>query len=302
TYHLKESLVGQCGFEKKRILITNPPQDYIAITSGLGDGRPQNILLLPVVFEGELKAVIELASFQPFSSNYLNFLDQLMDSVGVILNMISSSMRTEELLQEVKRSNAELEAQAKELEEKAKLLELKNKEVEMASLSLEEKAEQLSLISKYKSEFLANMSHELRTPLNSLLILSQVLAENRDGNLTTEQVKFAETVYTSGHELLALINEILDLSKVEAGKMPIVPKPFAVADIKRYLQETFQPVAAQKQLAFEIEMAPDAPTTMVTDVSRLQQVLKNFLSNAVKFTARGSVQLRISPSTAPDGE
>src|SRR5207344_2564255 len=157
---------------------------------------------------------IELASFHEFSENHLTFLDQLMDSLGVVLNMISSTMRTEELLQELKRSNAELEAQANELEDKAKLLEVKNQEVELARGSLEEKAEQLSLISKYKSEFLANMSHELRTPLNSLLILSKMLAENKDNNLKPEQVKFASTVYSAGCDLLALINEILDLSKV----------------------------------------------------------------------------------------
>ncbi len=223
-YRLKEGLVGQCAFEKKRILLTKVPDDYIQIGSSLGETKPLNLLVLPVLFEGELKAVIELASFKPFTTNYLSFLDQLMDSIGVILNMISSSMRTEELLQELKKSNAELEAQAKELEEKAKLLEVKNQEVELASLSLQEKAEQLSLISKYKSEFLANMSHELRTPLNSLLILSKMLAENKENNLKPEQVKFASTVYSAGCDLLALINEILDLSKVEAGKMPIDPK------------------------------------------------------------------------------
>jgi len=300
-YRLQETLIGQCAFEKKRILLVDVPPDFIYVVSGLGEAPARCVLVLPVLFEGEVKAVIELASFKAFSPNYLTFLDQLMDSIGVILNMISSSMRTEELLQELKKSNADLEVQAVELNDKAKLLEVKNREVELASRSLEEKAGQLQLISKYKSEFLANMSHELRTPLNSLLILSQVLAENRDGNLTAEQVKFAETVYTSGHELLALINEILDLSKVEAGKMPIAPKPCTVADIKSYLEESFRPVAAQKQLDFEIEMAPDAPASMVTDVSRLQQVLKNLLSNAVKFTARGGVQLRIASNGDADG-
>src|SRR5512132_1800292 len=171
-----------------------------------------------------------------------------MDSIGVILNMISSSMRTEELLQELKRSNAELEAQAGQLNEKAKLLEIKNQEVELASKSVEEKAEQLQLISKYKSEFLANMSHELRTPLNSLLILSKMLAENRDGNLTPEQVRFASTVYTSGTELLALINEILDLSKVEAGKMLIEPREATLAEVGEYLEQNFLHVAEQKGL------------------------------------------------------
>jgi len=293
TYRLKESLVGQCAFEKKRILITKPPLDYISITSGLGEATPQNILLLPVVFEGELKAVIELASFQPFSTNYLNFLDQLMDSVGVILNMISSTMRTEELLQEVKRSNAELENQAKELEEKAKLLELKNKEVEMASLSLEEKAEQLSLISKYKSEFLANMSHELRTPLNSLLILSKALSENKDNNLTPEQIKYSSTVHSTGQDLLTLINEILDLSKVEAGKMSIEPQAILLPQIYEYLEHNFRPLAEYKNLTFTINANGNLPKTVFTDNNRLQQILKNLLSNAIKFTEKGEVNMDI---------
>jgi len=291
TYQLKESLVGQCAFEKKRILITKPPEDYISITSGLGEAKPQNILLLPVVFEGELKAVIELASFQPFSVNYLNFLDQLMDSVGVILNMISSTMRTEELLQEVKRSNSELENQAKELEDKAKLLELKNKEVEMASLSLEEKAEQLSLISKYKSEFLANMSHELRTPLNSLLILSKALSENKESNLTPEQIKYASTVHSTGQDLLTLINEILDLSKVEAGKMSIEPQEIRLPQIYEYLEHNFRPLAAHKGLNFTINISGNLPKTVFTDNNRLQQILKNLLSNAIKFTEKGEVTM-----------
>jgi len=293
TYKLKESLVGQCAFEKKRILITKPPQDYISISSGLGESYPQNILLLPVVFEGELKAVIELASFQPFSINYLNFLDQLMDSVGVILNMISSTMRTEELLQEVKRSNAELENQAKELEDKAKLLELKNKEVEMASLSLEEKAEQLSLISKYKSEFLANMSHELRTPLNSLLILSKSLSENKENNLTSEQIKYASTVHSTGQDLLTLINEILDLSKVEAGKMSIEPQEILLPQINEYLEHNFRPMAEHKNLNFTVNADPRLPKTVFTDNNRLQQILKNLLSNAIKFTEKGEVIMDI---------
>ncbi|HEY6877705.1 MAG TPA: ATP-binding protein, partial [Polyangiales bacterium] len=251
---------------------------------------------------GEAKAVIELASFKVFIPNYLTFLDQLMDSVGVILNMISSSMRTEELLQQLKKSNVELEAQAAELNDKAKLLEVKNSEVELASRSLEEKAEQLSLISKYKSEFLANMSHELRTPLNSLLILSKMLAENRDGNLTDEQVKFAETVYSSGNDLLSLINEILDLSKVEAGKMPIDPKTFYLREVRDYLEQTFRHVADQKTLSFEIQMADNLPATMFSDISRLQQILKNLLSNAFKFTARGGVLMTIGRVTSGPNE
>ncbi len=297
-FKLKEGLVGQCAFEKKRILLTNPPLDYIHINSSLGEATPANIVVLPVLFEEEIKAVIELASFKPFSHNYINFLDQLMDSIGVILNMISSSMRTEELLQELKKSNAELEAQAKELEDKAKLLEVKNQEVELASQSLEEKAEQLSLISKYKSEFLANMSHELRTPLNSLLILSQTLAENRERNLSTEQVKFAATINSAGQDLLALINEILDLSKVEAGKMPVDPKGVKVNQIRDYLDSTFKPVAGHKNLDFQIVTQEGLPDNMFTDENRLQQILKNLLSNAFKFTESGNVTLRIGLADA----
>jgi HAMP domain-containing protein/signal transduction histidine kinase/CheY-like chemotaxis protein len=296
-YRLKEGLVGQCAFEKKRILLTHVPDDYVCIGSSLGEARPTNVIVLPVLFEGDLKAVIELASLHPFTANYLNFLSQLMDSIGVILNMISSTMRTEELLQEVKRSNTELGAQAKELEEKAKLLELKNNEVELASMSLQEKAEQLSLISKYKSEFLANMSHELRTPLNSLLILSKMLAENKDNNLKPEQVKFATTVYSAGCDLLSLINEILDLSKVEAGKMPIDPKNLEIAELQSTIEQTFRQVAEHKGLQFTIETAPDVPPTMFSDVVRVHQILKNLLSNAFKFTERGSVSLQIRPST-----
>ena len=296
SYRIKESLIGQCAFEKKRIVLTEVPANFIHVSTGLGEAPPRTVVVLPVLFEGETKAVIELASFGVFSHNHLTFLDQLMDSIGVILNMISSSMRTEELLQELKRSNAELEAQASELNEKAKLLEVKNNEVELASRSLEEKAEQLQLISKYKSEFLANMSHELRTPLNSLLILSKMLSENKEGNLTSDQVKFANTVYSSGNDLLGLINEILDLSKVEAGKMPIDPRQVQLQDVKEYVEQTFRHVANQKGLEFEIQTDPQAPLDMFTDMNRVHQILKNLLSNAFKFTEQGKVTLTIGPT------
>lgn len=292
-YRLKEGLVGQCAFEKKPIMLNQPDDDYALISSSTTEVKPLNIIVLPVLFEGELKAVIELASVKSFNQNYISFLYQLMDSVGVILNMISSSMRTEELLQELKRSNAELETQAKELEDKVELLEVKNHEVELASLSLEEKAEQLSLVSKYKSEFLANMSHELRTPLNSLLILSKTLANNKDKNLTAEQVKFANTVYSAGQDLLALINAILDLSKVEAGKMPVNPKDISIAEVDEYLEQTFRPVAEHKSLGFEVQVDERLPKNIFTDKNRLQQILKNLLSNAFEFTEKGQVKLQI---------
>ncbi len=293
-FRVGEGLVGQCALEKKPILLTKVPGDYIQISSGLGEAPPLNIIVLPVLFEGEVKGVIELASFNPFSAIHQIFLDQLTESIGVVLNMIGASMRTEQLLlqsqgltqelqtqskeltiqqEELKRTNAALEKQALELEEKAKQLEeqnanieVKNREVELARASLEEKAEQLSLISKYKSEFLANMSHELRTPLNS-------------------------TIYASGGDLLSLINEILDLSKVEAGKMQIEPRDIALIDLKDYFDRTFRPVAEQKGLRFEIEVADAVPTHIRTDPQRLQQVLKNLLANAFKFTEQGSIRL-----------
>ncbi len=295
-FHLGESLIGQCALEKKSILLTKVPHDYITINSGLGEAPPLNIIVLPVLFEGEVKAVIELASFQPFGQIHQIFLDQLMASIGVVLNMISASMRTEELLQELQKSNAELEAQAKELEEKASLLEIKNKEVELASVSLEEKAEQLSLISKYKSEFLANMSHELRTPLNSLLVLAKLLSENKDTTLTPKQVEYAQTIYTSGCDLLTLINEILDLSKVESGKMGVTPSDIRLQEIQEYVERTFREVAQQKALGFTISREEGLPNAVRTDEQRLQQILKNLLSNAFKFTEKGNVALRIGPA------
>jgi HAMP domain-containing protein/CheY-like chemotaxis protein/signal transduction histidine kinase len=337
-----EGLVGQAALEKQPILLQNVPDDYIQITSGLGEAPPRNIIVLPILFEGEVKAVIELASFLPFSQIHQTFLDQLAESIGVVLNMIQANMRTEELLeqsqkltqelqsqsqelqqqqQELKRSNSELEAQAKslrqseellkeqqeelqqvneELEEKASLLaeqnakvEQKNREVESARQALEEKAEQLALSSKYKSEFLANMSHELRTPLNSLLILARLLSENKEGNLTDKQTEFADTIFTSGTDLLNLINDILDLSKVEAGKMEVEPAEFELTEVADYVERTFRPLAEQKALSFDIDVQPEAPTPMVTDVQRLQQVLKNLIANAIKFTDEGRVALTI---------
>ncbi|MHB1831765.1 MAG: response regulator, partial [Acidiferrobacteraceae bacterium] len=288
-----EGLVGQCAADKKPILLHKVPGNYIRIQSGLGQAAPVDVLVLPVLFEGEVLAVIELASFQAFSQIHRVFLDQLMVSIGVVLNIIGAGMRTEELLQELQRSNTELEAQARELEDKAKLLQVKNQEVELASLSLEEKAEQLALISKYKSEFLANMSHELRTPLNSLLIMAKLLADNKDSNLSSKQIEFANTIYASGRDLLSLINEILDLSKVEAGKMNVVPSNVSLTDIAEYVERDFRAVAQQKDLDLLVQVGPDLPPYIYTDAQRLQQVLKNLLSNAFKFTDRGTIALTI---------
>jgi CheY-like chemotaxis protein/signal transduction histidine kinase/HAMP domain-containing protein len=321
-FRLGESLVGQCALEKKTILIAKAPPDYISISSGLGEAVPAQVIILPVLFEGEIKAVIELASFSPFSNIHQLFLDQLMESIGVVIHTIGANMRTEELLEqsqkltqelqsqsseltgqqaELKRTNQALEKQALELEEKAKQLaeqnqniEVKNREVELARVNLEEKAEQLQLISRYKSEFLANMSHELRTPLNSLLILAKLLADNKDGNLEAKQIEYARTIYASGGDLLALINEILDLSKVEAGKMQVEPRNIAFTSIKEFVERSFRPVADDKGLKFSIELDSGLPPVIRTDPQRLQQVLKNLLANAFKFTERGSVELHMS--------
>jgi signal transduction histidine kinase/DNA-binding response OmpR family regulator/HAMP domain-containing protein len=337
-----EGLVGQAALEKKPILLTGVPDDYIVISSGLGEAPPRNIMVMPVLFEGEVKAVIELASFTPFSQIHQVFLDQLAESVGVVINMIAANMRTEELLEqsqkltqelqsqskelqqqqeELRRTNAELEAQARtlkaseealrdqqeelqqvneELEEKASLLaeqnrkvEQKNAEVEAARHELEEKAEQLAISSKYKSEFLANMSHELRTPLNSLLILAKLLADNKDGNLSEKQVEYAHTILSSGTDLLNLINDVLDLSKVEAGKMEVNPGDVYLKDVASYVDRSFRPLAEQKGLELNVTVDPDVPESVWTDGQRLQQVLKNLLSNAFKFTQNGSVSLTV---------
>ena len=331
-----EGLVGQCVLEKERILLTNVPSDYIQIRSGLGEATPLNIVVLPVLFEGDVKAVIELASFNRFNETHITFLDQLTESIGIVLNTIAANTRTEDLLQqsqslatelqsqqdELKKKNEQLEQQAEslreseellksqqeelqqtneELQEKATLLsrqkaevEAKNAEVEEARWAMEEKAEQLALTSKYKSEFLANMSHELRTPLNSMLILSKQLAENHDENLTPKQTQFAETIHSSGADLLSLINDILDLSKIESGMMGIEVGALPFAQITERLDRSFHQMAVDKGLEFKIERAENLPATIQTDDKRLQQVLKNLLSNAFKFTEKGSVSLHIA--------
>jgi CheY-like chemotaxis protein/signal transduction histidine kinase/HAMP domain-containing protein len=333
-----EGLVGQCTLERERILVTNVPSNYVYVTSGLGEAPPNNIVVLPVLFEGEAKAVIELSTFKTFSDTHLTFLDQLTESIGIVLNTIAANTRTEDLLQqsqslaaelqsqqdELKKTNEQLEQQAEslreseellksqqeelqqtneELQEKAALLarqkaevEAKNREVEEARWEMEEKAEQLALTSKYKSEFLANMSHELRTPLNSMLILSRQLAENVNQNLTGKQVQFAETIHSSGSDLLSLINDILDLSKIESGMMGIEVSEILLADITEQLERNFHQVAQDKNLEFAIDLSETLSETIRTDDKRLQQVLMNLLSNAFKFTEQGRVVLTIKPA------
>ncbi len=311
-FRLGEGLVGQCALEKERILITQAPSDYVQISSGLGEGAPLNIVVLPVIFEGQVVAVIELASFNRFSDIHLSFLDQLTESIGIVLNTIQAGMRTEELLKQSQSLASELQTQQEELqqtneelEEKARLLseqksevERKNSEVEQARVALQEKAEQLALTSKYKSEFLANMSHELRTPLNSLLILSQQLAENPEKNLTEKQVEFSRTIHSSGSDLLTLINDILDLSKIESGTVTVEVGETRFADLCDDVERTFRHMAVAKGLAFNTELDPKLPRAIYTDGKRLQQVLKNLLSNAFKFTEKGAVTLGVAPAVS----
>jgi signal transduction histidine kinase/CheY-like chemotaxis protein/HAMP domain-containing protein len=307
---LGEGLVGQCAVEKQKILLQNPPASYLKVSSGLGDATPISIAILPVLFEGGVKAVLELASFEHFNPMHHAFLDQLTESIGIVLNTIEANTRTENLLRQSQSLARELQTQQQELqqtnqqlEEKAKLLaernvevERKNTEVEQARQALEEKAKQLSLTSKFKSEFLANMSHELRTPLNSLLILSDQLSKNPSGNLLPKQVQFAQTIHAAGNDLLTLINDILDLSKIESGTVVIDIENYSVEELRHYVERTFRHVAEAQRLEFAIEIDPRLPRDVQTDPKRLQQVLKNLLSNAFKFTERGSVILRIGPA------
>src|SRR5205807_1368238 len=303
-FALGEGLVGQCAFEKKRIVVTNVPKDYIKIASALGESTPANIIELPVLFEGEVRAVIELASFQPFSPTHIDFLDQLAESIGIVLNTIDANSRTEDLLKQsqslatelqsqqdqLQTTNDELAEKARQLAEQNAEIEQRRLEVESAKVLVEEKAEQLALTSRYKSEFLANMSHELRTPLNSLLILAQELAANPDGNLLAKQVEYATIIRSSGTDLLKLINDILDLSKIESGTVALDISSWPLAELRPMLERTFRHVAEATKLAFLIDLRPDLPETIPTDPQRLQQILNNLLSNAFKFTEKGKVE------------
>ncbi|WKX72934.1 HAMP domain-containing protein [Streptomyces sp. XD-27] len=312
-----ETLIGTAAKEKRTILVENVPPGYLKIASGLGEAAPAHVIVLPVLFEGQVLGVIELASFQPFAQIQKDFLNQIAEMIGTSVNTISVNTKTEvllkqsqELTEQLRERSAELENRQKalqasnaELEEKSDRLarqnrdiEVKNTEIEEARQVLEERAEQLAVSMRYKSEFLANMSHELRTPLNSLLILAKLLADNADGNLSPKQVEFAETIHGAGSDLLQLINDILDLSKVEAGKMDVSPTRIALVQLVDYVDATFQPLTAEKGLDFSVRVSPELPATLHTDEQRLLQVLRNLLSNAVKFTDTGAVELVIRPA------
>ncbi|ELS57048.1 putative Two-component system sensor kinase [Streptomyces viridochromogenes Tue57] len=312
-----EALIGTAAQEKRTILVENAPSGYLKISSGLGEAPPAQVIVLPVLFEGKVLGVIELASFTPFTQIQKDFLNQIAEMIATSVNTISVNTKTEvllkqsqELTEQLRERSAELENRQKalqasnaELEEKAELLaqqnrdiEVKNTEIEEARQVLEERAEQLAVSMRYKSEFLANMSHELRTPLNSLLILAKLLADNAEGNLSPKQVEFAETIHGAGSDLLQLINDILDLSKVEAGKMDVSPTRIALVQLVDYVEATFRPLTAEKGLDLSVRVSPELPATLHTDEQRLLQVLRNLLSNAVKFTDSGSVELVIRPA------
>jgi HAMP domain-containing protein/CheY-like chemotaxis protein/signal transduction histidine kinase len=308
--HLRpgEGLIGQCAVDKRKILITEMPQHTVPIGSALFKAVPRNVVVLPVLFESQVKAVIELASLSEFTTLQMMFLEQLTTNIGIVLNSIEATMQTEGLLKQSQQLAGELQAQQRELqqtneqlEQKAQQLaernvevERKNQEIEQARRALEEKATELALTSKYKSEFLANMSHELRTPLNSILILGQQLGENPEGNLTPKQVEFARTIHGAGTDLLNLISDILDLSKIESGTVTVDAEDIAFSNLVEMVARPFRHEADTRQLSFEVALDPDLGRSITTDSKRLQQVLKNLLSNAFKFTAQGGVRLRIS--------
>ncbi len=311
SVQLGEGLVGQCALERKRILLTNVPTSFVKIRSSLGESSHVSVVVIPVLFENMTKAVIELASLHPFTVVNLNFLDQLALGIGAVFNTIEATMRTEGLLTQSQQLTAELQSRQTELQQtneelgtKAKLLaeqnaevESKNREVEQARRALEEKASELALTSKYKSEFLANMSHELRTPLNSILILSQQLAENAAGNLLGKQIEFSRNINSSGSDLLNLINDILDLSKIESGTVSVEVEDISFAALRESIDRNFRHVAEAKNLPLHIRFADDLPRSMDSDPKRLQQILKNLLSNAVKFTSKGQVVVRVGSAT-----
>ncbi|MGC2154289.1 MAG: HAMP domain-containing protein [Terriglobales bacterium] len=305
-----EGLVGQCAAEKRRMLINDLPPNTVTIRSGLFESVPRNVIVLPVLFEDSVKAVIELASLGTFTASHLAFLEQLTASIGIVLNSIEATMQTESLLKQSQQLATELQTQQRELQQtneqlaqKAQQLaeqnvevERKNQEIEQARRALEEKAKELALTSKYKSEFLANMSHELRTPLNSILVLGQQLGDNPEGNLSAKQVEFARTIHGAGTDLLNLISDILDLSKIESGTVSVEAEEIFFGSVLEMVARPFRHEADNRKLTFEVATDPHLSRSMVTDSKRLQQVLKNLLSNAFKFTEEGGVRLTVSPA------
>jgi hypothetical protein len=307
-----EWLIGQCARDARRLLITQMPSNVVPISSGLFRAPPRHVIVLPVLFEGEVKAVIELASLGAFTDLQLSFLEQLTTSIGIVLNSIEATMQTEGLLKqsqqlatelqtqqrELQQTNEQLEQKAQQLADRNVEVEAKNQEIEEARRAVEEKATELALTSKYKSEFLANMSHELRTPLNSILILGQQLTENPDGNLTNKQVDFARTIHGAGTDLLNLISDILDLSKIESGTVSVDVEEVYFSNLLEMIARPFRHEAENRHLQFDVVISPNLDRSIITDSKRLQQVLKNLLSNAFKFTSDGGVRLTVSTAVS----
>jgi hypothetical protein len=304
-----EGLIGQCARDARRMLITEMPSNVVPIGSGLFKAVPRNAIVLPVLFEGQVKAVIELASLGHFTDLQMSFLEQLTTSIGIVLNSIEATMQTEGLLtqsqqlatelqtqqRELQQTNEQLEQKAQQLADRNNEVEAKNQEIEQARRALEEQAAELALTSKYKSEFLANMSHELRTPLNSILILGQQLTDNPDGNLSPKQVEFARTIHGAGTDLLNLITDILDLSKIESGTVSVEAEEIYFSNLLEVMARPFRHEADSRHLSFDVKTAPNLERSLITDAKRLQQILKNLLSNAFKFTAEGGVTLSVTP-------
>ncbi len=306
-FEFNEGIIGQAAQGKKRILVTDIPDDYIKIESGLGNALPRYIVLVPFLFEETVKGVIELGSFKEFSKLNLEFIDQVSDSIAITVNSAQSRNKMASLLEqtreqaeelesqheELRQTNEELEEQTQILEEQKRKIQKTNLELNKARKLLEKKADDLEISSQYKSEFLANMSHELRSPLNSILLLSQLLSENKEGALNEKQVEFAQTIYSSGSDLLVLINEILDLSKIESGRVELRIEDINLTHFGANMEQKFQPIAVEKELNFNIEVADDLPVYIRTDHQRISQIVKNFLSNAIKFTSKGEIKLKI---------
>jgi CheY-like chemotaxis protein len=341
-FKIGEGLVGQAALEKKPIALSEVPDDYIRVTSGLGESVPRHIVALPFIYEGQVLGVIELAMLTDFTDTQLEFMSRAVENIAIAFNTAYARQRMQELLQEsqqkseelqtqeeelrvtneelisqtetlqesekklkkqqqeLEMTNVQLEEQAAELEqsrnalqEKQDAVDKQNRELKVAQTELERKAEELTLTSKYKSEFLANMSHELRTPLNSLLILARILADNKEGNLTDEQVESAKIILNGGNDLLTLINEVLDLSKIEAGKMEFHVESIILTEFADSMRWQFNHVAQEKGIAFEFSMAEELPEKIETDKKRVEQIIKNLLSNAFKFTEKGKVSLTV---------
>jgi CheY-like chemotaxis protein len=309
----REGFAGQCALDRRRILVPDIARDSARIDPVLFAAAPKSVVTFPVVFEDNVKAVIVLASLQEFESAHLTFLEQLTEGIGIVLNSIEATMQTEDLLKqsqklatelqrrqtELQQTNEQLQLNAQQLAERNVEVERKNQEIEQACDALEEKAAELSQTSKYKSEFLANMSHELRTPLNSILILGQQLSQNADGNLTARQIEFAKTIHSAGTDLLNLISDILDLSKIESGTVILNLEEIHFTNLVQTVGRPFQHEAEGRKLSFDIDLDANLGRSIFTDSMRLQQILKNLLSNAFKFTQEGGVCLRIRP--APGG-